>query len=148
MEKFSRTNLLFLKRIDLLCLRILTYFSLTTYTVTSKCGALHCTGLSFTFYVEINDHYCHLGPVLLGPSLLSCCIWAQKPYFCGATRKHVIFFLTPSTTPFFGNASWFPHMIGPFVPNFIKIGQLVQKDTFGWGTPSPWGEWGGNSKNR
>ena len=28
-------------------------------------------------------------------------------------------------------------MIGPFVPYFIKIGQLVQKDTFGCGTPTP-----------
>ena len=33
------------------------------------------------------------------------------------------------------NASRFLHMRGPFVPNFIKIGQLVQKDTFGWGPP-------------
>jgi len=48
------------------------------------------------------------------------------------------------------NASRFIHMRGPFVPNFIKIGQLVQKDIFGWGTPPllPRGEWGGNSKNR
>ena len=50
--------------------------------------------------------------------------------------------------PKIDNASRFLHMRGPFVPNFIKIGQLVQKDTFGWG-PSPLrGEWGGYSKNK
>ena len=52
--------------------------------------------------------------------------------------------------PKIDNASRFLHMRGPFVPNFIKIGQLVQKDTFGWGTLPPPSEGNGEEipKNR